>query len=130
MRCLNRQEIDLCRGEMRKVMSNSKYFASPDKCTKREIFPGVNITTLGGQQLMISHVDLQPGSVVALHSHPHEQMGILIEGEMTFTVGDETRELKAGEMWRIPGNVPHTVTAGPRGAVAIDIFHPVREDYL
>lgn len=111
-------------------MTSSKYFVTPSECSTREIFPGVQITAMGGQQMMISRVDLKPGSVVELHSHPHEQMGILIEGEMTFTIGEETRELKKGEMWRIPGNVPHTVTAGPNGALAIDIFHPVREEYL
>jgi quercetin dioxygenase-like cupin family protein len=111
-------------------MTKRSYFVTPAQCSKREIFPGVHITAMGGEKMMISHVDLKPHSVVELHSHPHEQMGILIQGEMTFTIGDETKELKAGEMWRIPGNVPHTVKAGPNGAVAIDIFHPVREDYL
>lgn len=111
-------------------MSASKYFVTPEECSQREIFPRVTIRAMAGKQMMISHVVLQPHSVVERHSHPHEQMGLLVEGEMTFTIGDETRELRAGEMWRIPGNVPHMVKAGPRGAVAIDIFHPVREDYL
>jgi quercetin dioxygenase-like cupin family protein len=111
-------------------MSDSKYFVTLDECSQHEIFPGVTIRAIGGEKLMLSHVVLQPNSVVEHHSHPHEQMGILIEGEMTFTIGDETRELKVGEMWKIPGNVPHLVKAGPRGAVAIDIFHPVREEYL
>lgn len=111
-------------------MSQKSYFVTPAECSTREIFPGVTITAMGGDKMMISYVDLKPHSVVELHSHPHEQMGILVKGEMTFTIGGETRLLKVGEMWRIPGNVPHTVKAGPDGAVAIDIFHPVREDYL
>jgi quercetin dioxygenase-like cupin family protein len=105
------------------------YFVAPSQRSHHEIFPGVHIYTMAAQQMMLSYVDLEPNSVVELHQHPHEQMGLLLDGELTFTVGDETKRLSPGEMWRIPGGVPHTCTAGPRGAKAIDVFCPVREDY-
>jgi quercetin dioxygenase-like cupin family protein len=106
------------------------YFLDPNQCSRHEIFPGVNIATMAGKQMMLSVVDLKPLAVVELHSHPHEQIGILLEGELTFTIGGQTRTLKPGQMWRIPGNVPHTAVAGDQPARAIDIFCPVREDYL
>jgi quercetin dioxygenase-like cupin family protein len=56
-------------------------------------------------------------------------MGWLLAGELTFTVGEETQLVKAGQMWRIPGGVPHRVVAGSQPARALDVFHPVREDY-
>jgi quercetin dioxygenase-like cupin family protein len=48
---------------------------------------------------------------------------------MTFTIGGETRVVGPGETWTIPSNVPHEATAGPEGAVVIDVFAPVREDW-
>ena len=58
---------------------------------------------------MLSYVEMQPHSVVAEHSHPHEQVGILLEGKVMFMIGDEEKVLTKGDMWRIPGNVKHKV---------------------
>jgi quercetin dioxygenase-like cupin family protein len=105
------------------------YFIPAGGGTHREIFPGVRIHAVSGDRLMLSLVDLEPGSVVLEHSHPHEQMGMLISGRVEFTIGGVTKVLGPGEMWRIPGHVPHMVRTLEGPAVALDIFHPVREDY-
>ncbi|MEZ4554980.1 MAG: cupin domain-containing protein [Caldilineaceae bacterium] len=60
--------------------------------------------------------------------HPHEQGGIVVEGEMELTIGDETRLLKVGDMYIAPGGVEHSVVAGP-DSCTLDIFSPVREEY-
>lgn len=106
-----------------------KYVVSRDECSRHQIFPGVQIHTLAGQNMMLSYVEFEPHSVVELHSHPHEQMGLLLEGELTFVIGDERHVVKPGQMWRIPGGVPHSATAGPQRVLALDVFHPVRDDY-
>jgi quercetin dioxygenase-like cupin family protein len=80
--------------------------------------------------MMLSVVRLEPKSVVLEHAHPHEQMGILLEGRLEFTVGGITRLLGPGDKWRIPGGVVHSVRALDQLAVALDVFHPIREDYL
>ena len=108
----------------------SKYFASRDECSHHTIFPGVELHTLGGQQMLLSLVEFRPGAVVPRHSHPHEQLGLMIEGELEFFAGDEQRVVRAGDMWRIPGGVEHGVVARNGPAKALDVFHPVREDYL
>jgi quercetin dioxygenase-like cupin family protein len=108
----------------------SKYFVHRDDCARHPIFPGVEIFTAAGQNVMLSLVELEPHSEVPQHCHPHEQLGLLLEGELDFVVGDEQQRLTAGDMWRIPGDVLHSVKAGPQGARALDVFHPVREDYL
>lgn len=108
----------------------SRYFQSTSDIRKQSIFPGVTIQTAAGVQMMLSYVDLEPGSVVELHSHPHEQVGMMVEGRAHFFVGDEDRVLEAGDMYTIPGGVEHRVVALDEGAKALDIFHPVREDYL
>ena len=79
--------------------------------------------------MMLSLVEFAPHSVVQRHSHPHEQMGILLEGELDFVVGEERCRARPGDMWRIPGGVPHQVTAGDQPSKALDVFHPIREDY-
>lgn len=108
----------------------SKYFIDPQECSHHNIFPGVQIHTAAGQQLMLSLVEFEPGAVVEPHSHPHEQMGILLEGQLEFVIGDERQVLKPGQMWRIPGGVVHSARAGDQPVKALDVFHPVREDYL
>ena len=79
---------------------------------------------------MLSVVNFEPGSVVADHAHPHEQMGMMISGQLEFTVAGITQVLGPGEIWRIPGGVVHSVRALDEPAVALDVFHPIREDYL
>ena len=98
-------------------------------CSHHQIFPGVDIFTTHGQQLMLSLVEFQPGAVVEEHSHPHEQLGLLLEGEMEFVIGGESHTVRPGQMWRIPGGVPHKAIAGDRPVRALDVFYPIREDY-
>ena len=105
------------------------YFVAAGAGTHRQLFPGVEIRATAGEGLMLSLVHLEPGSVVLEHSHPHEQMGMMISGRAEFTIGGVTRIIGPGEMWRIPGNVPHKVVTLDEPAVALDVFHPVREDY-
>jgi quercetin dioxygenase-like cupin family protein len=106
------------------------YFIPAGSGSRHVIFPGVEIRTAAGTNLMLSIVRLEPGSVVTDHAHPHEQMGILLEGKLEFTVGGVTRLLGPGDMWRIPGGVVHRVRAVDGPARAIDVFHPIRQDYL
>jgi quercetin dioxygenase-like cupin family protein len=82
-----------------------------------------------GRNITLAVVELAPGAVVAEHRHPQEQLGICVTGSVTFTVGDETRQLGPGGTWRALSNVPHGVTAGPDGAVVIDVFAPIRDDW-
>jgi quercetin dioxygenase-like cupin family protein len=107
----------------------SLYFPNPDECGRHTIFPGVTIRTCAAEKMMLSVVDLAPGSVVEEHSHPHEQVGMVLEGRATFFIGDEQKTLQGGDLYRIPGNVRHRVIALDQPVKAIDIFYPVREEY-
>ncbi len=112
-------------------MSDKKsYIVRPADCSRHSIFPGVDILTAAGAQIMLSLVEFEADSVVEEHSHPHEQAGMLIEGELTFTIDGETFQVKAGDMWRIPGGISHKVVAENGPAKALDVFNPIREDYL
>ena len=82
-----------------------------------------------GQHLMLSYLEMDAGAEVPLHSHPHEQGGILLKGKVQLTIGDETRVVEAGSLFIIPPNVPHRAVAVDGPAVVLDVFSPVREDY-
>jgi quercetin dioxygenase-like cupin family protein len=105
-------------------------FIDKSQCHKRTIFAGVDIYTAAANEMMLSLVEFQPHAVVEEHSHPHEQVGIVLGGEATFYIGDERREMRVGDMYRIAGGVKHKVVAGAAGAQALDVFHPIRQDYL
>lgn len=94
-----------------------------------DIWDGVLARAVEGEQCSFAVVELDPGSVVAEHSHPNEQLGLVLSGTVSFRVGDETRELGPGSTWRIPSGVPHEVHTGAEGAVVIDVFAPAREDW-
>ena len=81
------------------------YFYAPDERATKTLFGDITARTFWGDKMLMSLVDLPAHSVVPLHSHPHEQAGIMLKGEATFTVGGEKRLVKTGEMWIIPGGV-------------------------
>ncbi len=108
----------------------SQYFVQKENCSHHQIFPGVHIYTTTGQQVMLSLVEFEPHAVVEWHAHPHEQCGLLLEGQLEFFIGEEHAVLKPGDMWRIPGGVRHKAVAGDQPVRALDVFNPIREDYL
>ena len=107
----------------------SVYFPSPDEFGRHTIFGNVQIRTCAGEHVQFSLVDIPAGGVVDEHSHANEQMGLVLEGEMDFTIGGETRRLRPGDVYRIPGGVRHSVVAGDRLAKALDVFYPIRDEY-
>ncbi|MEQ9409749.1 MAG: cupin domain-containing protein [Fuerstiella sp.] len=95
-----------------------------------EPLPGCRLRTPYGQNLMLSHVDMDEGAVIPLHEHPHEQGGIVLQGQLELTIGDEVRVLQPGQMYLIPAHTKHKAVAVGGPAVALDVFTPIREDYV
>ena len=107
----------------------SNYFHIPSERELIERFPGVNLRTFWGDKVMLSIVDLNKGSVVPNHTHPNEQAGIVLEGEMELGINGEKRILKKGEIYVIPGGAEHYAKPHGESCQALDIFAPVREEY-
>ena len=105
-------------------------FINWDDVPANELAPGIRIRAPYGENLMISRLEMEEGAVVPRHHHPHEQGGILLEGRMELTIGDEVRTVEKGEAYLIPPNVPHRAVAIEGFCLALDIFTPVREDYV
>jgi len=90
---------------------------------------GVTGRPLFGQLGMLNLIEFEPGSEVPLHSHPHEQLGIVLRGMQALVVDGVAHELEPFEAYVLPGGVEHSAYCGPEGALVLDIFTPVREDY-
>ncbi len=94
------------------------------------VAPGIGRKTLAvGDHTLMTEFVLESGSELPAHKHPHEQIGFLVSGRLLLTIGDESCEMEAGDSWAVPGNVEHRAKVLER-AEAIEVFYPVRQDYL
>lgn len=104
------------------------YFYNPTKRQIIKIAPGILGRTFWGDRLMLAFVDLDAYAVLSNHSHPHEQGGIMISGEMELTIAGESRTIRPGDMYIIPGGTEHSARVGSQPVQVLDIFTPARED--
>jgi len=89
------------------------------------------LTGLHGEQMMMVLNTTLPGHSVPTHSHPHEQIGMVYSGRAILRIGNEEREVGPGDFYCIPADVPHSDTClGDEPFVMLDIFYPVREDFI
>jgi quercetin dioxygenase-like cupin family protein len=94
-----------------------------------ELAAGVTGRPLFGEGAMLNLIEFVPGSSVPLHSHDHEQLGLVIRGTQVLIVGGEEHTLGPMQGYVLPGGVEHSAYCGPEGALVLDVFRPVREDY-
>ena len=94
-----------------------------------ELVPGVRMQPLFGDEVMLNLLELERGAVVDEHSHPHEQLGFVIEGVLVLRIDGVENRLEAGHGFQIPGGVPHAAWAEGGLCRVLDVFHPIREDY-
>ena len=104
-------------------------FAPTERIPPQQIWDGLASRSVTSENMTLALIELDANAVVPEHSHQNEQVGILVEGSLTFTVGDEVGELGPGWTWRILANVPHSVAVGPEGAVLVEAFSPPRHDW-
>ena len=91
-----------------------------------DLMPGARTRTYWGEHMLFSLVEIDTNSEVPNHTHPHEQGGVVIEGEMEMGIGGE---IKVGDMYIIPGDVEHYAKCSDIPAKALDVFSPVRETF-
>jgi quercetin dioxygenase-like cupin family protein len=95
-----------------------------------EIFPGVSLHAIGGEQVLLCHVVYAPGTRVARHSHESaEQVMWIIEGDLTMTVGDETKRLGPGDVVVVNAGVEHELYS-ESGLTFIEALAPVLRDHV
>jgi quercetin dioxygenase-like cupin family protein len=104
-------------------------FVRFDDVAAFSLVEGVEGRPLFGSNAMVNLIEFSAGATVPAHSHPHEQLGIVLRGMQALVIDGVARELGPMEGYVLPGNVEHSAYCGPEGATVIDIFCPVREDY-
>lgn len=95
-----------------------------------EFVPGVHLRAIGGDQLLLCRVEYQPGKQVPRHSHPQtEQVMIILDGEVTVTIEQETRTLSKGDTVVINRGLEHELHS-EGGCTFIEGLAPVPLDHV
>jgi len=97
---------------------------------REKVRPGVERVGFGGDNMIAVLNWLSPGMEVRPHSHPFEQLVLIIEGQIRLHIGEDVIEMGPGAMTHIPPDVMHYAEpVGTRVALNLDIFAPIRDDY-
>ncbi len=106
-----------------------QYILDRDDCVRLTPVDGLVILATECDKMSLTIMEFEPNVVLPEHSHPHEQVGTMIEGHAVFTIEGKKYPVKAGQMWRLPGGVTHQVTVGDEPMRVVEAFSPVREDF-
>ena len=105
-------------------------FAHNENVTLEELGGGLSRKILAySDNIMTCEVHFETGTVAAMHKHPHEQITYVVSGVFEFTVGDETKIVKAGDAIYKEPNIMHGAKCVEKG-ILIDNFTPMRKDFL
>lgn len=94
----------------------------------KKLAPGIHGYYAHGEKHTMGLVELTKGSIVPIHSHVHEQITFILEGQLDMNIGGADYSLTNGMYHVIPSNVPHSAIA-ITDCKLIDTFSPVREEY-
>jgi quercetin dioxygenase-like cupin family protein len=103
-------------------------FLNLHELEEKELIPGFKGRFVHSENMTFASWDIEAGGLLPEHSHDHDQITAVIEGEVQFTINGETKVLGPGSVAVIPPNAVHSGKMITRCRV-IDVFHPVREDY-
>ncbi len=104
-------------------------FFTKSELEARPIMEGVTLKSISGEKTMITFFDLEPNSIIPSHSHHHEQITYILEGEMEFVLGGKKRILKSGDGVVVPSDTEHSGRILDKPTKALDAWYPIREDY-
>ncbi len=91
---------------------------------------GIERQMIWGERLMVCRLRFAPHTITAVHTHPHEQITIVDRGRVEFTIAGKKRIVSAGDVLHFPSGVEHGATMLDEEVVLVDIFSPIREDFL
>ncbi|MGE5458973.1 MAG: cupin domain-containing protein [Methanobacterium sp.] len=104
------------------------YKASPEGYL--EALNGIRRKTLTwGDNALLTEFVLAGGKKLPLHKHDEEQVGYLVSGHIILSINNEKYDMLPGDSWAIPGGIEHAAEI-IEDSVAIEVFSPVRKDYL
>ena len=95
-----------------------------------QLEPGIERQMIVGENLMICRLRFAPNVVTPEHDHPHEQITLVERGRVLFTIGSEQRIAQTGDVLHFPPGTWHGATMLDEEVILVDIFSPIREDFL
>ncbi len=110
-------------------MSGVRVYTREKLPLKRDV-PGAMMWAVGLDKAMLTYFEMEPNTVFPEHLHEAEQITLVLDGELTFSLDSRQVTLKAGDVAAIPSNAKHSVTAGSAGCRAVDAWSPVRKELL
>jgi len=96
----------------------------------RQPAAGVEMRAIHGERMTVAFFTIAQGSGIPEHAHPHEQIGTVLKGTLEFTIAGEKRIVAPGGAYQIPSNATHSGLCVEGPAEVLEIFSPVREDWL
>jgi quercetin dioxygenase-like cupin family protein len=100
-----------------------------DSIPRAVLRPGADTAIMPAGNMTLSFLRLSPGLDARLHSHPEEQVVVVLEGEMDVALDGKLYRVRAGDIAVIPGGVPHSGVTLSEGCRVLDIFSPARKDF-
>jgi quercetin dioxygenase-like cupin family protein len=101
-------------------------FITVSELAPLNLIPGLEFRPVTTDTVMTNFVSFEPNVPTPIHHHVEQQIAIVLSGELTLTVGDETKVMRTGDCVVIPPNVPHGGASGPEGCEVLDVFSPPR----
>jgi len=109
------------------------YYQRQEHSPSEKVSNGVSRRIAHLDKLLMAVIDFSGGPMKEadpFHSHPHEQVSYVAEGELEVYIGKEMTVLKKGDIFRVPSSLPHTVRTLTEHVRLIDSFSPLREEFL
>ena len=111
-------------------LSEHPHHTDWSKIPVEHIQEGIERQMIVGERVMICRFRFAPRLVTPAHDHPHEQITFVERGPVLFTIGEEERIAETGDVLHFPPNTWHGATMLDEEVILIDIFSPIREDFL
>ena len=105
------------------------YVVNKDSVPWTELVPGANSRLVWGDGIMVSFITMSPWTSFPRHSHG-EQIMIVVDGYMDEMIDGKLYRVKKGDVIKLPANIPHGGYIYDVPCTAIDIFCPMRTDYI
>jgi len=101
-----------------------------DTMPKENVNEEIASRLITGSNVMLCFFNFKAGAKVPPHQHVNEQVSYVLEGSLKFRIGNEEQVVSAGQVVHIPSNAEHEVEVLEKGASVLDIFSPIRQDFL
>ena len=125
--------LTICSAQAKEPYATSedygKYVVNKDSVPWTELVPGANSRLVWGDGIMVSFITMSPWTSFPRHTHG-EQIMIVVDGYMDEMIDGKLYRVKKGDVIKLPANIPHGGYICDVPCTAIDIFCPMRADYI